>query len=67
MLAAMPWGLRRYQQVGDLHFVTCSCYRRMQLFDPATRTLFEHALEAARRCYCFCVIGYVVSPNTFTY
>ena len=35
----------------------------MQLFDPATRTLFEHALEAARRSYCFCVIGYVVMPE----
>ena len=22
-------------QVGDLHDVTCSCYRRMQLLDPA--------------------------------
>ena len=59
----MPWGLRRYQQTGDLHFVTCSCYRRMQLLDRATRPLFERALEAARRKYCFRVIGYVVMPE----
>ena len=63
MFASMPWGLRRYQQAGDLHYVTCSCYRRMQLLDPATRTLFEHALEAARCRYCFRIIGYVVMPE----
>jgi putative transposase len=59
----MPWGLRRYQQTGDLHFVTLSCYRRMQLLDPQTRRLFERALEAARRGYGFRVIGYVVMPE----
>jgi hypothetical protein len=31
--------------------------------DPATRTLFEHALEAARRRYCFRIIGYGVMPE----
>jgi len=46
-----------------LHYVTCSCYRRMQLLDPATRRLFEHALEAARRSYGFRVVGYVVMPE----
>jgi len=59
----MPWGLRRYQQGGDLHYVTWSCYRRMQLLDPPTRRLFEYALEAARRKYGFRVIGYVVMPE----
>jgi len=61
--ALMPWSLRRHQQGGHLHHVTCSCYRRMQLLDPVTRRLFEHALEAARRRYCFRVIGYVVMPE----
>ena len=59
----MPWGLHRYQQTGDLHFVTFSCYRRMQLLDPPTRRLFERGLEAARRKYCLRVIGYVVMPE----
>ena len=59
----MPWGLHRYQQTGYLHFVTFSCYRRMQLLEPPTRGWFERALEAARRKYCFCVIGYVVMPE----
>jgi len=27
----MPWGLRRYQNVGTLHFITFSCYRRQPL------------------------------------
>ena len=24
----MPWGLKRFHQSGDLHFITFSCYRR---------------------------------------
>jgi len=63
MFASMPWGLHRYQPTGDIHFVTFSCYRRMQLLDPPTRRLFEQALEAARRKYCFRVIGYAVMPE----
>ena len=27
---SVPWGLRRYQQAKDMHFVTFSCYRRQQ-------------------------------------
>ena len=59
----MPWGLRRFQQTGHLHFITFSCYRRKQLLDPAARRLFERALERARVCYEFCVVGYVVMPE----
>ena len=63
MSACIPRGLRRYQQAGDLHFVTFSCYPWMQLLDPATRRPFERALEAARRGYRFRVIGHVVMPE----
>jgi putative transposase len=35
----------------------------MQLLDPPTRRLFEHALETARCKYEFRVIGYVVMPE----
>lgn len=59
----MPWGLRRYQQARDLHYLTFSCYRRQPLLDPAARRLFEQALEAARRRYGFYVLGYVVMPE----
>ncbi len=60
----MPWGLRRFQQCGQLHFVTFSCYRRRQrLAVPAARTLFEQALERTRRSYRFFVCGYLVMPE----
>ena len=59
----MPWGLHRYQNCGHLHFVTFSCYRRLQLLDARHRRLFERALERARVVYGFSVVGYVVMPE----
>jgi putative transposase len=54
----------RYQHQGCLHFVTFSCYRRMQLLDTAhAREIFEHDLERVRRWYGMHVIGYVVMPE----
>jgi putative transposase len=60
----MPSGLRRYQQAGDLHFITFSCYRRQpKLLTVGTRATFERSLEKTRRAYRFCVLGYVVMPE----
>ena len=60
----MTKGLHRYQQAGDLHFITFSCYqRRPYLEHAATRVLFESALERMRMRYWFAVIGYVVMPE----
>ena len=60
----MPWGLKRYQQARDLHFVTFSCYRRQPLLrSAAAKRLFEAALEQARRQYAFYVTGYVIMPE----
>jgi putative transposase len=60
----MPWALRRYQQAGNLHFVTFSCYRRQpKLGTPSTRTRFERSLEETRARYLFHVLGYVVMPE----
>ncbi len=60
----MTKGLHRYQQAGDLHFVTFSCHqRRPYLNHPSTRDLFESALERMRKRYRFVVIGYVVMPE----
>ena len=60
----MPWGLKRYQQTRDLHFVTFSCYRRQPLLAaPHAKRCFELALEQARRQYGFYVTGYVVMPE----
>jgi len=57
----MPWGLRRYQESGDLHFITFTCYRREALLMAAeTKRLVEQALEQARRQYGFWVSGYVI-------
>jgi putative transposase len=60
----MPSGLHRFQNCGDLHFLTFSCYhRRPYLGDAAARSLCESALEAIRERYRFAVLGYVVMPE----
>ena len=60
----MPWGLRRFQETGQLHFLTFSCYkRRPNLADAPPRTTFETSLERVRQCYGLCVYGYVVMPE----
>src|ERR1035437_7574075 len=60
----MLWGLKRYQQTGDLHFITFSCYRRAPLLGTGqTRDTFVMTLERARRWYGFYVTGFVVMPE----
>ncbi len=60
----MPSGLNRYQQTGQLHFITFSCYHRLAfLADAAHRDLFESALERMRNRYEWAVLGYVVMPE----
>ena len=60
----MPWGLKRFHQSRQLHFITFSCYhRRVKLGTPARREVFERALEQARRQDGFFVTGYVVMPE----
>jgi hypothetical protein len=54
----MPTRLRHYQQAGDLHFLTFSCYHRFAYFDTAAACdLFESALERVRARYAFVVKG----------
>ncbi len=60
----MTRGLYRFQQSGDLHFITFSCYRRAPLLaTPQARRVFEETLEQVRRWYGIYVIGYVVMPE----
>ena len=60
----MPWGLRRYQEAKDFHFVTFSCYhRKPKLGAPECRDLFECSLEKVRRQYGLYVAGYVAMPE----
>ena len=54
----------RYQQTGEFHFLTFSCFRRRPYLSPAAAMeLFEDALERIRRRYLFVVAGYVVMPE----
>jgi putative transposase len=60
----MPWGLKRYQQTKQLHFVTFSCYERKPLLNSTqAKDLFLQALERTRRGYRFYVCGYVIMPE----
>ena len=54
----------RYQQTGEYHFLTFSCFRRRSYLMPvAAMDLFEDALERVRQRYLFAVAGYVVMPE----
>jgi putative transposase len=54
----------RYQQTGEFHFLTFSCFRRWPyLSTVAAMELFEDALERVRLRYLFAVAGYVVMPE----
>ncbi len=60
----MPRGLHRYYGAGHLHFITCSCYRRLPLLRSArSRDRFLSVLEQTRKRYRFVVVGYVVMPE----
>lgn len=59
-------GLHRYYGSHDLHFITCSCYRRQpELGTAKRRDRFLKILEEARRKYRFVVHGYVIMPEHF--
>jgi putative transposase len=56
--------LRRRYGLGQLHFITCSCYRRMPLLGTErARHLFLKILGEVRERYDFALLGYVVMPE----
>jgi putative transposase len=60
----MPKGLKRYYGLGELHFITFSCYRRLPLLGTArARNLFLKELGKVREEYGFLLVGYVVMLN----
>jgi putative transposase len=60
----MTKNLVRYQQTGDLHFVTFSCFdRRPYLASTEAKELFERSLETMRIRYEFFISAYVVMPE----
>ena len=60
----MPAGLHRTYGAHHLHFITCSCYRRLPFLGSArVRDRFLAMLEQTRQRYRFVVVGYVVMPE----
>jgi putative transposase len=60
----MPWGLERFQETRQNHFLTFSCYRRQpKLATAEACEIFVCALERVRQAYGLCVYGYVVMPE----
>jgi putative transposase len=45
----MPQGLERYQNTGQLHFITFSCYHRLPfLSDRTSKDTLERVIEKTR-------------------
>jgi putative transposase len=60
----MPSSLKRYQNTGQSHFITFTCYHRRPLMTtPSSRCIIESALERIRRNFHLRVYGYVVMPD----
>src|SRR5215813_10157732 len=52
----MPWGLKRFHQSQNLHFLTFSCDHRLPNFQsPHSRVAFESSLEKVRTKYALCI------------
>lgn len=56
--------LERRYGLGHLHFITCSCYRRMPLLGTVrARDRFLKILSEVRERYDFSLWGFVVMPE----
>src|ERR1022692_5076386 len=63
-MLVMPRGLHRYYGADHLHFIACSCCRRLPLLRSArSRDRFLSVVEQTRKRYRFVVVGYVVMPE----
>ena len=60
----MPSRLRRHDEFGHIHFLTISCFRRLQFFrHAAVRLSFVRAMQAVRARHGVRWLGYVVMPE----
>ena len=60
----MPKNLKRYYGERHLHFITCSCYRRLPLLRSIrAKNAFAKVLGEVRERYCFALAGYIVMPE----
>ncbi len=56
----MPWGLKRFQQTGDLHFINFTCHHRASLLgEPQARDIFELTLKRVQSWYGFFIVAWV--------
>jgi putative transposase len=64
LFGVMPSGLHRSYGAHHLHFITCSCYRRLPFLRTVrSRDRFLSILEQTRKRYRFVVVGYVAMPE----
>jgi REP-associated tyrosine transposase len=55
----MPKNLKRYYGLKQLHFIACSCYRRLPLLRSArAKNTFATILGQVRGRYGFALVGY---------
>jgi putative transposase len=60
----MPSRLRRHDEFGQVHFLTISCFRRLQFFrHDAVKLSFIRAMEVTRGKHGVRWLGYVVMPE----
>ncbi len=60
----VPWSLKHYQESGQLHYLTFSCYHRQaKLGTSEPRDIFVETLERVRHQYDLLVYGFVVMPE----
>ncbi len=60
----MPSRLRRYDEYGHVHFLTISCYRRLQFFrHDAVKRVFVEGMRRTRAKLGIRWVGYVVMPE----
>jgi putative transposase len=60
----MPWGLRRFQETEQVHYITFSCHP--QASEPGVRRGLRHVRGGAGASspdYGLCIYGYVVMPE----
>ncbi len=60
----MPKGLIRYQNSGEFHFLTFSCFKRQPLLAQRNGySLIEQTLERVRQSHKMVIAGYVLMPE----
>ncbi len=60
----MPWSLKRFQETGENHFITFSCYHRQPNFKSAAACeVFVSSLERIPKSYRLSIYGYVLMPE----